>query len=187
MVALQHKISLQQTGNDKHSDARKHFYQPTEASTYLLFGVLARYVEHDDAVSQVTDRNTCRGTNVSYSEEAAGSHVRQAVLTFEEGVQNPLLDLGLLHHVGSRLSEDELPSSGFESVPVVFNDGRAVLHRHGTSHAEPAACSPGRRPTPSYLNVLIADHLQDPDVDVLLAYRCENGVGCAQVHQSNPD
>lgn len=35
---------------------------------------------------------------------------------------------------------------------------------------------PGRRATPSYLNVLIADHLQDPDVDVLLAYKCENGV-----------
>lgn len=29
------------------------------ASTYLLFGVLTHYVEHNDAVSQVTDRNTC--------------------------------------------------------------------------------------------------------------------------------
>lgn len=29
--------------------------------------------------------------------------------------------------------------------------------------------------TLSYLNVFIANHLQDPDADVLLTYRCENG------------
>lgn len=36
--------------------------------------------------------------------------------------------------------------------------------------------SSGRRVTLSYLDVLIANHLQDPDVDVLLAYGCDNGV-----------
>lgn len=35
--------------------------------------------------------------------------------------------------------------------------------------------SSGRRVTLSYLNVFIANHLQDPDADVLLTYRCENG------------
>lgn len=29
--------------------------------------------------------------------------------------------------------------------------------------------------TLTYLNVFIANHLQDPDADVLLTYRCENG------------
>lgn len=59
---------------------------------------------------------------------------------------------------------------------MVFNDGDAVLHKYGATHAESAAGSLGRRVALSYLNVLVADRLQDPDVDVLLAYGCDKSV-----------
>lgn len=58
------------------------------------------------------------------------------VLTFEEGVQNSLFDLGFLYHIGGCLGEDELSWPWFETIPVVFNDGDAVLQKHRTHHGE---------------------------------------------------
>lgn len=51
------------------------------------------------------------------------------VLTFQDGVQDSLLDLGLIDHIGSHLSEDELPCSRFKTVPVVFDHRHAVLKK----------------------------------------------------------
>lgn len=84
------------------------------------------------SVKLLTEIPAGKHTHTCHQEESSRSHDHQAVLTFEEGVQNPLLDLGLLHHVGGRLSEDELARSGFEAVPVVFDDGDAVLHEHAS-------------------------------------------------------
>lgn len=58
------------------------------------------------------------------------------VLTFEEGVQNSLFDLGFLYYIGGCLGEDELSWPWFETIPVVFNDGDAVLQKHRTHHGE---------------------------------------------------
>lgn len=146
MVALQHKISLKQTGDDMRSGISIYIASFSFTQTFLPTNWRMRLNIHIPSVwgphmlcgirwccqssywpkyLQWNKRVILRGSS--------GSHVHQAVLTFEEGVQNPLLDLGLLHHVGSRLSEDELPCSGFETVPVVFNDGHAVLHKYGTT------------------------------------------------------
>lgn len=58
------------------------------------------------------------------------------VLTFKEGVQNSLFDLGFLYHVGGCLGEDELSWPWFETIPIVFNDGDAVLQKHRTHRSE---------------------------------------------------
>lgn len=54
-------------------------------------------------------------------------------LTFKEGVQHSLLDLGVLYHVDSCLGENELSRPRFETIPVVLNDWDAVLHKHNNS------------------------------------------------------
>ncbi len=59
-----------------------------------------------------------------------------AVLTFESGVQHSLFDLGFVYHIGSRLREDELPRPRFETIPIVFNDGDAVLQKHRIQRSE---------------------------------------------------
>lgn len=51
------------------------------------------------------------------------------VLTFQESVQDPLFDCGLVYYIGSHLREDELPLSLFEAIPVVFNYWHAVLKK----------------------------------------------------------
>lgn len=51
------------------------------------------------------------------------------VLTFKEGVQDSLFDLGFFYHVGSRLGEDKLPWSRFKTVPIVLNNRHAVLQQ----------------------------------------------------------
>lgn len=51
-----------------------------------------------------------------------------------------------------------------------------TLYCTNKEHGESAVCSSGGRVILSYLNVLITNHLQDPDVDVLLTYRCQKGV-----------
>lgn len=50
-----------------------------------------------------------------------------AVLTFQDGVQDSLFDLCFIYHIGGHLSEDELPWSRFKTIPVVFDDRHAVL------------------------------------------------------------
>lgn len=51
------------------------------------------------------------------------------VLTFQDGVQDSLFDLGVFYHIGSHLSEDELPWSRFKAVPVVFDYRHGVLKK----------------------------------------------------------
>lgn len=108
----------------------------------------------------------------------AGKAYKQSIyyhvaLTFEEGVQHSPLDLGFLHHIGSSLGEDDLPWPRFKTVSIVFNHGNAVLHNHRIYHGELCwmwRCVSSRcRVTIYYLNVLIANHLENPHVYVLLA------------------
>lgn len=54
-------------------------------------------------------------------------------LTFQDGVQDPLFNLGFVSHIGSHLGEDELPRSRFKAIPVVFDNWHAVLERQMTS------------------------------------------------------
>lgn len=44
------------------------------------------------------------------------------LLTFEKGVEYSLCDPGLIDHIGSCLSEDQLPWLWFETTPVVLDD-----------------------------------------------------------------
>lgn len=55
------------------------------------------------------------------------AETRDVVLTFKDGVQDSLLDLGFFCHIGSHLSEDELSWCRFKTVPVVFDNRHAVL------------------------------------------------------------
>lgn len=49
------------------------------------------------------------------------------MLTVQSSVQHSLLDLGIIHHIGSSLCEDELPRSGFKPIPVILHYWYAVL------------------------------------------------------------
>lgn len=51
------------------------------------------------------------------------------VLTFQDGVKDSLFDLGFIYHIGSHLSEDELPWPWFKTIPVVFDNRHAVLKK----------------------------------------------------------
>lgn len=51
------------------------------------------------------------------------------MLTVQSSVQHSLLDLGIIHHIGSSLCEDELPRSGFKPIPVILHHWYAILQR----------------------------------------------------------
>lgn len=57
------------------------------------------------------------------------AETRDVVLTFKDGVQDSLFDLGFFYHIGSHLGEDELPWSRFKTIPVVFDNRHAVLKK----------------------------------------------------------
>lgn len=58
---------------------------------------------------------------------AAETH--RAVLTFKEGVQDSLFDLGFFYHIGSRMGEDKLSWSRFKTIPIVLNNWHTVLQQ----------------------------------------------------------
>lgn len=60
------------------------------------------------------------------------AETQHAVLTFKEGVQDSLFDLGFFYHIGSRLGEDELSWSRFKTIPIVLNNRHTILQQDGS-------------------------------------------------------
>ena len=60
--------------------------------------------------------------------------------TFQRCVDDPLLDLGLLHQVDGACGQEDLPRPGLEALPVVLNHWHAVLKREHSRLSPPAVC-----------------------------------------------
>lgn len=92
------------------------------------------------------------------------AETRDVVLTFKDGVQDSLFDLGFFYHIGSHLGEDELPWSRFKTIPVVFDNRHAVLKTQIAQIAQIVLRLIELSSKPYYLDVLIPNDLEDPRV-----------------------
>lgn len=113
-----------------HAHTDLHPYTFSLGSSHIMWNTMMRSVKLlTEIPARSKSKGDCSPTGGRKKSFCVEAETRDVVLTFKDGVQDSLFDLGFFYHIGSHLGEDELPWSRFKTVPVVFDNRHAVLKK----------------------------------------------------------